>query len=202
MRKISPFLLLLLLLPLLAACDRGPHLKPLPDHAVILAFGDSLTYGTGAEEGESYPDVLERILGRKVVNAGVPGEASAQGIERLPGVLAEVEPNLVILLHGGNDMLRRLDAKQLEANLREMVAISLEAGAEVLLIGVPAPAIFMQTASLYNRVAADMNVLIDRHSLPDILSRKEMRSEDIHPNADGYAALAEAIAETIRKSIR
>jgi acyl-CoA thioesterase I len=108
----------------------------------------------------------------------------------------------VILLHGGNDMLRRLDAKQLEANLREMVAISLEAGAEVLLIGVPAPAIFMQTASLYNRVAADMNVLIDRHSLPDILSRKEMRSEDIHPNADGYAALAEAIAETIRKSIR
>ncbi len=202
MKKFLPLLFLVLLIPLLGACDRMPKLSPLPQNGVILAFGDGLTYGTGAGEGESYPSVLQQLVGRQVINAGVPGESTDEGVRRLAEVLADVEPDLVILLHGGNDMLRRFDAGRLEANIREMVRISREAGADVLLIGVPAPAAFFQTASLYNRVSADLRVPMEINTLAHILSRKEMRSEDIFPNAAGYASLAEAIAKTIRKAER
>jgi acyl-CoA thioesterase I len=196
MNRVFHLLLLTLLLPLFVACERSPG--ALPEGAVILAFGDSITYGTGADEGEGYPAVLERLLGRQVVNAGVPGETSAEGLERLPGVLAEVQPSLVILCHGGEDMTQGLDAGQLIANLQAMVRIIRGANAEVFLIAVPPPAPYFQPASFYNQIARDMEVSIEVYTLSNVLSRKEMRSEGIHPNAKGYAALAEALSKRLK----
>jgi lysophospholipase L1-like esterase len=196
MNRFFPLLLLLALLPLFAACERSPG--PLPEGAVILAFGDSITYGTGAGEGEGYPAVLERLVGRKVVNAGVPGETTAEGLERLPRVLAEVRPNLVILCHGGEDMSQGLDAGELIANLRSMIRLIQEAGAEVFLIAVPPPAPFFQPASFYNLIARDTKVSIEVNALSNVLSRDELRSEGIYPNAAGYAALAEAISKRVK----
>lgn len=193
-RKLS-VLLLLLLLPLLAACERSPG--PLPEGAVILAFGDSMTYGTGAEAGENYPAVLERLIGRKVINAGVPGEVTAEGLKRLPRVLAEVKPQLVVLCHGGEDMLQGLEAAPLMANLRSMIELIEAAGAEVFLIAVPPPAPHLQPAAFYNQIARDMKVSIEVYALSTILSREAMRSDSYHPNAKGYAALAEALAKRL-----
>ena len=70
---------------LLAGCTQSAKLPPLAGDGVLLAFGDSLTFGTGAAEGESYPAVLERLTGLKVLNYGVPGEISAAGLARLAG---------------------------------------------------------------------------------------------------------------------
>jgi len=196
MNRFFFLLLLLVLLPLFAACERSPG--PLPEGAVILAFGDSITYGTGAGEGEGYPAVLERLVGRKVVNAGVPGETTAEGLERLPKVLAEVRPNLVILCHGGEDMSQGLDAGELIANLRSMIRLIQESGAEVFLIAVPPPAPYFQPASFYNLIARDTKVSIEVYALSNVLSRNEMRSEGIYPTAAGYAALAEAISKRVK----
>jgi acyl-CoA thioesterase I len=200
MNRVLPMLLLFLLLPLFVACERSPG--ALPEGAVILAFGDGITYGTGAGAGEGYPEVLSGLVGREVVNAGVPGETTAQGLKRLPGVLAEVRPQLVILCHGGEDMNQAIAATEIIANLRAMIGLIEEAGAEVFLIAVPPPATHFQPAAFYNQIARDLKVSIEVYALSHVLSRPAMRSEGLHPNAKGYATLANAIAKRLKANQR
>ncbi|WP_432823771.1 arylesterase [Trichloromonas sp.] len=185
---------------LLAGCEKSPNLTPLPADAVILAFGDSLTYGTGAVGDESYPAALSRLLQREVVNAGVPGEVSAAGLARLPELLEEYRPALVILCHGGNDFLRRLDKEKLAGNLRQMAGLAREAGAEVVLVGVPQLGLLLSTDPLYAEVAEELRLPYEGEVLSDLLSDREFKSDQIHPNARGYAVMAEKIAEVIREA--
>jgi acyl-CoA thioesterase I len=192
--------LLALLLLLLTACSRAPQLAPLPAESTVLAFGDSLTYGTGARPEESYPAVLERLIGKRVVNAGVPGEVTAEGKARLPALLDEHRPALVIICLGGNDFLRRLDEREAEANLRTMVRAARERGCEVLLLAVPRLGFGLEVPELYRRVAEDAGVPLERRALNRILADKSLKSDPIHPNAAGYRQLAEAVAKEMRRA--
>jgi len=195
-------LVLLCFLPLFLACSRDPQLKPLPEGAVVLAFGDSLTYGTGAAPNESYPAVLEGLLGRTVINAGVPGETSDRGLARLPALLDEYRPKLVILCHGGNDLLQKRSETELAANLKAMVQLARDAGAEVLLVAVPRPGLLLDAAPLYTAVASELQLPCEEDALADILQRGGLKSDYIHPNAKGYARLAAALAKVIRLAQR
>lgn len=184
----------------LPACSRSPRLAPLPSDAVVLAFGDSLTYGTGARPEESYPAVLERLIGRRVVNAGVPGEVTGEGKGRLPALLDGEHPALTIICLGGNDFLRRLDEKETEANLREMVRTARERGSAVLLVAVPRLGFGLEVPELYRRVAREAGVPLDRKALERILTDRSLKSDPIHPNAAGYRELAEAVAKALRQA--
>jgi len=190
---------LLLLLLLFSGCDRQPALHPLGADARILAFGDSLTHGNGARREESYPAILQQLLGNDVINAGVPGELSAEGLKRLPTALEEFRPQLVILIHGGNDFLRRLDHRQTHDNLQAMIDLCRQAGAEAILAGVPEPGLFLSPPDLYQELAEGNRIPLLEETLSDILSARELKSDTIHPNAAGYRKLAEALAESIRK---
>ncbi|MDO9308407.1 MAG: GDSL-type esterase/lipase family protein, partial [Deltaproteobacteria bacterium] len=141
MRKSSILIQLLfaLSLALLAGCSQGAQLPRLAADGVVLAFGDSITAGTGAGGGESYPEILGGLIGRKVVNAGIPGEVTAEGAARLPEVLDSVRPALLILCHGGNDLLRHMDQHQAAENLRGMIRMAWERGVAVVLVAVPSP---------------------------------------------------------------
>jgi lysophospholipase L1-like esterase len=123
----------------LGGCGKQPRLQPLASDAVVLAFGDSLTFGTGADERESYPAQLALLIGRNVARAGVPGEISGDGLKRLPDVLDEYQPKLLVLCHGGNDFLRRLSKQQVAANVRAMIRLAKSRGVDVVLIGTPEP---------------------------------------------------------------
>jgi lysophospholipase L1-like esterase len=186
----------------LAACDSGPpKLTKLPADAVVLAFGDSLTHGSGARAAASYPSVLQELIGRRVVRAGVPGEVTAQGLARLPSAIAAAQPDLLVLMHGGNDLLRRKPPKRIAANLRAMVNLAQERGVAVVLIGVPNLGLILgRSAGFYEELAEELGLHYDGETLPDILKQPALKSDAIHPNAQGYRKLAEAVAELLRES--
>jgi lysophospholipase L1-like esterase len=186
---------------LLAGCgERTPPLPRLDGNAVVLAFGDSLTYGTGAAAQESYPAVLERLIGRKVVSSGVPGEVSAVGLARLPAALEEAQPTLLILCHGGNDFLRKLPETQPAANIRAMVKLAKEKGVEVVLVGVPRPGLTGSPAGFYADIAREFRIPYDGEALKTVLTDNALKSDWVHPNAKGYARIAQSLAELLKRA--
>lgn len=181
-------------------CGRAPDLPVLAADAVILAFGDSLTHGTGAAQGESYPAMLAQFTGRTVVNGGVPGEVSADGLRRLPGLLVQHRPALVILCHGGNDILRKLDLRRTMDNLEEMIRLSQDRGAAVMLLGVPQPGLFLGAAEIYDAIAESTGVVYLDDLIPGVLSNAGMKSDPVHPNAAGYRQMAQSIHAVLQDS--
>lgn len=177
------------------------HLKkPLPQNATVLAFGDSLTHGFGAPEGESYPDVLSRLTGLHVINAGVNGETSAEGLRRLPALLTEHHPDLTIICFGGNDILQKLPMEALKQNLSKMVQITKASGSNVLLLSVPNLTLFgLSPLPLYEEAAKENDVPLLDGVLADILDQPALKSDYIHPNAKGYRKMAEAVYEKMKE---
>jgi acyl-CoA thioesterase I len=167
----------------LMACSSSAKLPRLASDAVILAFGDSLTFGTGASLTESYPAILERLVGRRVVNSGVPGEVTGEGLSRLPGVLEREKPALLILCHGGNDLLRRLNQQQTANNLRAMIRLAQERGVAVVIIAVPSPGLSLSPPPFYREIATEMGLPVEEEALIRVLSDGSLRSDYIHPNA-------------------
>ncbi len=190
-------IVLLVFLP--AACGDKPQLPKLDGDAVILAFGDSLTEGKGAKREQSYPAVLERLSNRKVINAGVSGEVSAKGLERLPGLLDSHKPDLLILCHGGNDILQQKKLDQTANNIRRMIKHARERGIPVVMLGVPRFGLFLSTAEIYPEIAESTGVIFMKDLIPDILGDRSLKSDNVHPNADGYRRMAEAIHKLLQK---
>jgi acyl-CoA thioesterase I len=185
---------------LISACGERPKLERLPGDAVVLAFGDSLTFGTGATEQESYPARLEALIGRRVVRAGVPGEVSAQALARLPGALDEHAPKLLLLCIGGNDFLRRLGNPQAERNVRDMVQLAKSRGVAVLLIGTPEPGFSVSPPAFYADIAKELRVPYEGGIIGEVLIERALKADPIHPNARGYRVIAERLAEKLKQS--
>lgn len=191
----------LLAAALLTGCgERVPRVAAVGPDEVIVAFGDSLTYGTGAAESESYPAVLAQLIGRRVVRAGVPGEVTAQGLVRLPQVIEEHQPALVIVCLGGNDMLRKLDEAQIRSNLRQIIRTLRDRGIAVVLVGVPKPALLTSAAAFYGELAKEYRIPYEGKILNHIMHQFDLKADAIHPNAKGYRRMAEAIAELLREA--
>jgi lysophospholipase L1-like esterase len=193
-------LLFCTLVSLASGCSQHAKLPPLPADAVVLAFGDSLTYGTGANEEESYPAQLAHLTGRRVVREGVPGEVSAAGLTRLPALLDEHRPRLLLLCHGGNDFLRRLPKAQAAENVLAMIRLAKSRGIDVLLIGTPEIGFTLTPPEFYAGIAKESGIPYEGEVLTRILRNSELKSDQIHPNAKGYRLMAERVAELLRRS--
>lgn len=190
-----------LFLLIFAACGSDtPTVAHLDKEAVVLAFGDSLTFGTGAGDDEDYPARLEQMIARRVINAGVPGEVTSQGRARLSEVLEEHQPTLLILCHGGNDMLRKMDEREAAENIRAMIRIARDRGIDVILIGVPKPGLLLSNADFYRQVAEEFSLPYDGETLTEILSDGSLKSDPIHPNAEGYDRLARSVATLLKEA--
>ena len=193
--------LLLATLVVAAGCgDKAPQVPKLAASDVVVAFGDSLTYGTGAAEHESYPAVLSQLIGRQVERAGVPGEVTAQSLLRLPEVIAEHRPALMIVCLGGNDILRKVGVPEIKSNLRAIIKSIRDQGIAVVLVGVPQPALITSAPEFYAELAKEFAVPYEGRVITNVLYSSDTKSDPIHPNAKGYRRIAEALADLLRKS--
>lgn len=184
---------------LLTSCSQ-PQLPALQMNDVIVAFGDSLTVGYGVKQNQSYPSVLAKMSGLKIINSGISGETTLQGLERLPSVLEQYNPKLVILLEGGNDVLQKIPEPQIKANLAKMIQIIQSSGSAVLLVGVPEKKLFGSSLDLYSELANEFNIPLEQDIVASLIKRPSMKSDYVHFNALGYQALAQAIYEAMQTS--
>lgn len=190
----------------LGGCGARQTLKGrrVPAGARVLALGDSLTFGTGASPDAAYPAALAGLTGWDVVNAGVSGDTSSQALARLPALLEQHRPALVLIGIGGNDLLRRQPEDALRENIRRMVSLAQNAEAQVLLIAVPRPTMASQvTASLddhplYGELSEALKVPLHRRGWSDVLQDAQLRSDEIHANAEGYRQFAQGLLATLR----
>jgi len=190
----------------LAACGRKARLAAVPSGAVVLALGDSITFGTGTTPEASYPSVLAGLSGWKVVNAGVPGDTSGGALQRLPALLAEHRPQLVLVSIGGNDFLRRMSEADTRENIRAICRQIKAAGAQAVLVAVPQASALAAVARslsdhpMYAELAKELAVPLHADGWADVLSDPALRSDPIHANAEGYAKFAEGLARTLKES--
>jgi acyl-CoA thioesterase-1 len=193
MRKAAPLLLLLL-----ASC--GPDVPNLdsPGKAIVV-LGDSIASGAGSGPGEAYPELLAARLGTEVVNAGVSGSTTADGLARIDEVLAE-NPWLVIVELGGNDFLRRVPPEQMEQRMRQILDRLIAARVVPVLVELDVP-FGGRYLEIYDRLGDEYQVPVVEEVLGEVLRDPSLKSDTIHPNAAGQKVLAEAIAEEIEPLI-
>lgn len=195
------WLLLVLAGILLSGCDGStPMQKTLPPNAKILAFGDSLTFGRGVLPEENYPARLQSAIHRDVINGGLPGEVSVEGLKRLPIWLDEYEPNFLILCHGANDLLRSLSDDKVRENLRGMVKMAKDRGIDVILIAVPKFGGMRSAPGFYADIAREFNIPLENRSLEEILRHAKYQKDTVHPNPEGYQLIADALVKLMKAS--
>lgn len=195
---------LLLVAALLSACS-APKEAPLAPGAVVLALGDSITAGYGVDQAQAWPALLAQRSGWVVVNGGVTGDRSGDALGRLPGLLDEHDPALLLVEIGGNDMLRKLPEGETVGNLERILDLARQRGVRAVLMAVPRPsvagAVFasLAPARFYREVAERHGIPLLQDELSEVLSDGEFRLDPLHPNAAGHAALAEKSAASLRE---
>ncbi len=195
----------LLLLLLLGACGAEQATRQiLPAGTAVLAFGDSITHGTGAGSGQDYPARLAELTGWQVINAGIPGDMARDAAARIGPALARHDPELVIIELGGNDFLRQRPAGAVKEDLRRIADAARDHGAEVMLVAVPRLSLARATlgaladSPIYAELAAEEGLLLYPDGLSDVLSDASLRADRIHPNAQGYAQFAAGLGRFLQ----
>ena len=184
-----------LLAAALTACSKtAPH-AALPEGSTILALGDSLTAGYGADAEAAYPAVLAGLTGWQIINGGVSGNTSAQALARLPALMRR-QPQLVLVSIGGNDFLRKVPEADTRSNIRQIVQQIKAAGMPAVLVAVPyftTGALFGRLSEhpMYEELAAELNVPLFKGAWAEVLGNKKLKSDQIHANAQGYRVFAE-----------
>jgi len=199
----TKLLILCLTLGLLSACQEAPRYTPLNTGTVVMAFGDSVTYGVGAAKGEDYPTLLAQKTGWHVVNAGISGDTAQNARSRIGRELSTHQPGLVLIELGGNDFLRKRPATAVKSDLQSIIDESLASGAITVLVAVPRLSMLrasigaLSDSPIYAELAEENNLVLIENVFSEILSEENLLADRIHPNAEGYRQFAEGIVESL-----
>ena len=199
-------LFLILILLLLAACGGDkPKYATIVQGATVLILGDSLSYGTGANKGEDYPSLLAKTTGWNIINEGVPGDTTAGGLARLPALLEQHQPKLLIVELGGNDLLHQTAPTEITQNLSSILALAKVQGIQTILVAIPAFSPLKATFGnlsdhiLYEEIAKQTSTPLIADVFSDVLSDRALKADQIHPNAQGYIEVGKQMDEKLKE---
>jgi lysophospholipase L1-like esterase len=187
------------------ACGkRMPSATALKPDATVLVLGDSLTAGYGAGPDDAWPIKLSQLTGWTVVNEGLNGDTSHGALQRLEGLLAVDRYDAILVGIGGNDMLRGISSQATTDNLAAIVRQARAHTTHVALIATPAPEPMraavgsLSDAAFYAEVAKAEQALLIPNVYARVLSDAALRSDRIHANAQGYAQVAQQVAQELQ----
>ena len=163
----------------------------------IICFGDSLTFGTGAGKDMDYPSQLSEMIGRPVINAGVPGDTTASAMQRLEQDVLLQAPDLVLITLGGNDLKNGVAKERAFNNLSLIVNTIQNTGARVIIGGIKFPLRDRGFGRAYQELADDTGAILIPNIFEGIMGNRQLMSDPIHPNDAGYKIIAERFYEAI-----
>ncbi|MES2436845.1 MAG: GDSL-type esterase/lipase family protein [Patescibacteria group bacterium] len=173
------------------------QLGSIPNNKKIIAFGDSLTAGFGATEGNDYVSVLSRRINQPIENAGVIGDTTAEALTRLETSVLSKNPDVVIILLGGNDVIQRVPRSETFENIKTIIERIKARGADVVLVGIH--------QTIYNSNYRSIANQTDSYFVPEVLSgilgRNDLTADLIHPNDAGYVIVAQRIDPVVRVAL-
>jgi acyl-CoA thioesterase-1 len=192
---------------------RAANTEAKPNLPKIVAFGDSLTAGFGLSEKESYPYLLQERLradgyNYEVINAGVSGDTSLGGLERIDWTLEQDGIEIIILELGANDLLRGMPVAKMKENLAEMIRRSKAKGVKVLLCGMLAPPTMgsdyqREFVTAFPDLASEHKVEFLPFLLEGVALNKDLNQADgIHPNAEGTRVMMENIYKALKPMLQ
>ncbi len=202
MKKIIAILTMLIFAWLLSfASKQSSQITNYPSDGVsIVAFGDSLVEGVGATPGNDFPSVLGRLVGEPIINMGISGNTTKDGLMRVEEVNKE-NPKVVLVLFGGNDFLRKVPTEETFANLDGIISRLHNNGAVVVLLGVQGGIFSDQYDEHFKKLAKEKRTLYVPNVLRGILGRSPLMSDALHPNDAGYKKIAEKIYPFLQKAL-
>lgn len=180
-----------------AGCKKRPNFSQ--DNSTIVCFGDSLTYGKGAQEGKNYPFYLQKLLRFNVINSGVNGDTTSSALLRLKKDVLRYHPFLAIVELGGNDYLKGIPFSQTLSNLKKIINILQAGGIKVVLCDVFDYPFMRRYQLALADLARSEHCLLIPHVLAGIVDNPALMSDSIHPNSYGYQIMASRIYEGVRK---
>jgi len=175
--------------------------------STILIIGDSLSAGLGVTYNQAWPSLLQNRLKKEgyliqVLNAGISGDTTSGGVQRLPKLLDKYTPEIVVIELGGNDGLRGTSINSIESNLRLMIELALNYDAKILLIGMQLPpnygnAYATSFQNLFPELASEYSIgLVERliqRMMNEIWQQSLMQMDGIHPTAEGHIQIEKII---------
>ena len=199
-------LIYLLFIFTLVSCGKSVEkYAAIPQGSTVLILGDSLSYGTGANAGEDYPSLLAKTTAWKIINEGVPGDTTAGGLERLPALIQQHQPKLLIVELGGNDFLHKVPQTKIIANLKAILANAKAAGVPTALVAIPEVSALraaignLQDHPLYEKLAQETATPLITEVFSAVLSDNVLKADQIHPNAKGYVEVGKIMDEKLKE---
>ncbi|MGB2631288.1 MAG: arylesterase [Candidatus Omnitrophota bacterium] len=181
----------------------GPSVRNIDSQGTnIICFGNSITYGSGVEDGQDYPSRLQELTDRDVINAGIPGDTTEGGLKRIDEDVLDNDPYLVIIELGANDYLQGLPKDKAFNNLKKMIERIQDEGAMTALCDVSGGSSFLEAYSIYHedmkKLAGETGSIFMPHVMKGIIQKPSLKSDNIHPNAEGYEIIAERVYKAIK----